>query len=176
MIRVAGSMMILAACACGLLVGCAAPAAQLPPPLPPLPVEQLVVSPGTPLPARPPEPEAEPLITFTAANAPVREMLPLLAEAAGVTLLLHPRVQGRVSFHLEDVPAREALRLVAAQAGYEVAPAAPGMQLPFDPTTVFYLPAVNVNAMDERSIRARFGVSAELAEWIVASRVAQRGG
>lgn len=156
-----------------LLAGCAMPRpAPILAPLPPaLPVDQLEQVPRNPGPA--PDrlrPGAETLVTLTAANAPAREMLTLLAEEAGVTLVLHPEVGGRVTFHLEDVPALEALRLVAHQAGYDLAETAPGVRAPFRPRTVFFLPPVNVNTADATTLRARFGLGRELAEWIVLSR------
>jgi hypothetical protein len=159
-----------------LLAAACAPFPAPPPPpirLPPLPVDQVVVE--TPPPGDPrlaePLPDESPRITFTASNAPLREVLPLIAEAAGVTLVLDPEVTGRVSFHFEDTPALEALRMLAREAGFALTEAGVGPRIPFRPRTVFFVPPVNVNTLDARGIQARFGVSRELAEWVVASRV-----
>jgi type II secretory pathway component GspD/PulD (secretin) len=109
-------------------------------------------------------------VTFTAADAPLRDVLALLAEAGGVTLVIDPAVTGRVSFHFQDTPALEALEALARQAGYQLSPVPAGPVLPFMPRTVFYHAPVNINTANAATIRARFGVGRELAEWIVLSR------
>lgn len=163
----------------GLLLILAPGCAPFPPPpappvvLPPLPVDVVVVDPPDqtdPRLAAPPAAES-PRITFTASNMPLREVLPLIAEAAGVTLVVHPDVEGRVSVHFEDTPALDALRILARETGYALTEGVDGVAAPYRPRTVFFVPPVNVNVLDARGIQARFRVSRELAEWVVASRI-----
>lgn len=106
-------------------------------------------------------------ITLTATGSDVRILLLALADAAGVNLVLAPEVQGRVNVHFEDVPAMDALNRLIGETGYMITtPITP----PWGPT-VFYPVAVNVNEADAAMIRARFGVSEELARFIVRARV-----
>lgn len=106
-------------------------------------------------------------ITLSAANADVRELLPALASAAGVSMVIAPDVRGRVTVHVVDVDAREVLRAVIEQAGLTLGP----VQLiaPY-PRPVFHELPVNVNAVSAATIQARFGVSATLAKIVVAER------
>jgi len=106
-------------------------------------------------------------ITLSAANADVRELLPALALAAGVSMAIAPDVRARVTVHFVDVDAREVLQAVIEQAGLTLGP----VQLiaPY-PKPVFYDLPVNVNAASAATIRARFGVSATLAKLVVAAR------
>jgi hypothetical protein len=108
------------------------------------------------------------LVSLTAADVSVRELLPLLAEAAGVDLVLSPEVEGRVSVRFLDVPAAEALDAVMAQAG--LAAPAPPLSVPWIPAVVFYELPVNVNMADALTLQRRFGISAAAAALIVASR------
>jgi hypothetical protein len=68
---------------------------------------------------------------------------------------------------LRDVPAFQALRAVMAEANLSFA-AAP-FASPY-PRVVFYRRPVNVDSVEVEAIRAAFGVSKELAEFIVLSR------
>lgn len=105
-------------------------------------------------------------VTLTAADADVRVLLPLLAEAAGVSLVLGPDARGSVSVHFEDVDAMAAIRQVLRQAGLTIiSPLEPP-----DRPTVFYTVPVNVDALSAEEIQAHFGVSAEVARLIVESR------
>jgi len=106
-------------------------------------------------------------VTLSAVDTDLRSVLTALAEAAGVNLVVGPAVQGRVTVHLRDVPAAEALERVVTETGYMIARP---LNVPFPPT-VYYVVPVNVNEVDAATIQARFGVSAEVAEFLVRSRV-----
>lgn len=109
------------------------------------------------------------LVTLTAANTDVRALLAALAEAAGVNLVVSPEVEGRISVHLEDVPAREALETVIRESGNMVARP---FRAPWG-SVVFYVEAANVDGMTPAEIQARFGVSEELARFMVRARIPQ---
>lgn len=111
------------------------------------------------------------LLTFAAQDADVRRLLPLLAEAADVSLVLSPDVQGRVSVYFRDVPALEALQTVIEEAGLSVSTGR--LEAPWGPA-VFYRMPVNVNTASAETIRSAFDVSATLAEWVVAARLPER--
>lgn len=150
------------------LLGATACAPRKAPP-PPLPAAPQVEPSNEPLPAprlAPAPPEKR--LTFNAQNADVRRLLPLLAEAAGLSLVLGPEVQGTVTVYFRDVPASEALEIVLEQAGLS---ASTGRIEPPYGDVVFYAPAVNIDRADVETIRARFGVSSEMARWIVANRI-----
>lgn len=161
----------LGLCVSALLAGaCAKGSVPEAAPLPALPVTQ--AAPPQELPPRPdPDPLAAlppgELVTLTADNVDVRVLLPALAEAAGISMVLDDAVEGRVSVNLREVPARDALRAVLDEAGLGLAgpPAAP-----LFPPTVFYSVLVNVEGASAALIRAHFGVSSEMAEWIVRAR------
>jgi type II secretory pathway component GspD/PulD (secretin) len=108
-----------------------------------------------------------PTVTLTAVGTEIRSLLVVLAEAAGVDLVVDPAVEGRVTVHFQDVPAREALERVIRETGHMVARP---LAVPFPPT-VYYVVPVNVNEADAATIRARFDVSAELARFILRSRI-----
>lgn len=138
-------------------------AAQVITPLPDLPVVQLIEPPRSVFTQR----RASQRITLTATNAQVRDLLPVLAEAAGVPLVMGPFVRGRVSVVFRDVPAIDALRAVIEQAGLVVGTSA--LVEPFPPV-VFYQPPVNVNTADAATIKLRFDVTKEMADWLVVGR------
>ena len=106
-------------------------------------------------------------VTLTASDADARTLLLWLAQEAGVSLVVAPDVKSRVSVHFEDVQAHDAMRAIMAEAGLSVltAPRQPNW-----PPVVFYQMPVNVNEVSAERIIERFGVSAELAQWIVESR------
>ena len=166
---------VLPLVASALLAACsgsredARPAAP-PPPLPPLPqapsVETVDAAPAPgPLffDARGDRP-----FTLTARDVDVRQLVHLLAEAAGVAIVLPPNVQGRVDVSFQNVPARQALMYVLEQAGL-ITPDR-SARAPWGPVVFYPLP-VNVNYASADVIQARFEVSRELAEFIVRSRV-----
>jgi hypothetical protein len=158
-------------CGC-LLTGLAACAPAAPRPrtegpvpaaLPPLPAPQIALQ------AAPRAPErGDPLasisslqtVTLRAQDVGVRALLTALAEAAGVSLVLDPGVEGRMSVHLVDVPVADALREVLAAANLSVV--TPSAVAPWGPV-VFYAIPVDIDQASAELIRARFGVSPEVA-------------
>ena len=106
-------------------------------------------------------------VTITASNADARGLLLWLARESGVSLVVAPDVTSRVSVHFEDVQAHDAMRAIMAEAGLSIltAPLQPNW-----PPVVFYQMPVNLNEVSAERIMERFGVSAEMAQWIVESR------
>lgn len=113
------------------------------------------------------ERQPEETVSLTAMDADLRVLLPALAEAAGVSLIVPRDLRGAVSLHLVDVPAMEALERVLAAADLSLIEP---LASPWSPAR-FYVVPVNVNEADAATIMARFGVSAALARFIVRSRV-----
>jgi hypothetical protein len=107
------------------------------------------------------------LITVTAANQDVRTLLLWLAEQAGTSMVISPDVNARVTVSFRDVPVVDALRAVMAEVGLSVLVGP--MQAPWAPVVFYQLP-VNVNMASAEAIAARFGVSLELARFMVESR------
>ena len=106
-------------------------------------------------------------VTLTASNASARTLLLSLAREAGVNLVVSPDVDARVSVNFVDIPAADALRAIIVDAGLSILTA--GLRAPWPPVVFFQLP-VNVNSATAETIAARFGVSLEMAKWIVESR------
>lgn len=106
-------------------------------------------------------------ITITASNQDVRTLLLWLAEQAGTSLVISPDVNARVTVSFRDVPVAEALRAVMAEVGLSVLLGP--MQAPWTPVVFYQLP-VNVDIASAEAIAARFGVSLELARFLVESR------
>ena len=106
-------------------------------------------------------------ITLSANNADVRTLLLWLAEEAGVSLIVAPDVRARITVHFEDVPAATAMRAIITEASLSVLTSA---LEPKWPPVVFHQMPLNVNAATAERIVERFGVSAELARWVVESR------
>lgn len=154
---------------CGAVRTAPAPsthAAPLPPALPPLSVEVLTV----PTRARTSPDAVEgkaSRITLSASNVDVRELLPAIASAAGISMVMAPDVRGRVTVHFVNADARDVLRAVIEQVGLTVGPVE--LIAPF-PRPAFYDLPVNVNKAGAAAIQIRFGISAALAEFIVESR------
>jgi len=166
-----------------LLVSCSqfrrepasAPATQQQP-IGPIPVYEIVPTPdvvgGVSIaPTRASDPfaglDATKRVTLSANNANARTLLLSLAREAGVSLIVSPDVTARVSVNFNDVPAGEAMRAIISEAGLSILTA--GLQSPW-PAVVFYQLPVNINQVSAETIVARFGVSAEMAKWIVESR------
>ena len=84
-----------------------------------------------------------------------------------MNLVVAPDVSARVSVAFTDVPAGEAMRAIIAEAGLSLL--AGDSRSPWPPV-VFYERPVNVNEVDAASIVSRFGVSLEMARWLVESR------
>src|SRR5205085_6544469 len=105
--------------------------------------------------------------TLSARDVDVRALLLAIAEQAGLSLVIDPSVTGRTTVNLTAVPAVEALRAVLAVAGLGLASGPP--QPPFG-ATVFYAVPVDLSGASAELIRDRFGVSLEMARFIVANR------
>ena len=106
-------------------------------------------------------------ITLNASNANARTLLLEIAREAGVSLVVAPDVSARVSVNFVDVPAGEALRAIIAQAGLSILTG--GIRSPWPPAVFYQLP-VNIDQASAETIIARFGVSAELAKFLVETR------
>jgi aspartate aminotransferase-like enzyme len=78
-----------------------------------------------------------------------------------------PDVTSRVTIHFENVQAADAMRAIIAEAGLSVltAPRRPNW-----PPVVFHELPVNLDDVSVERMMERFGVSAEMAQWIVESR------
>ena len=148
------------------------PAAPLPPALPELsfPLPQPTAAPrlapqagDDALAGRPP---GNP-ITLSARNVDLRVLLPAIAEEAGVSLVIDPAIEGRITVNFTAVPARDALRAVLAAAGLGLGAGPP--IVPVGPT-VFYAAPIDLDRASAELIEERFRVSPEMARWIVANR------
>ncbi len=106
-------------------------------------------------------------ISITAQNQDVRTLLLWLAEQAGTSIVISPDVNARVTVSFRDVPVAEALRAVMAEVGLSVLVGP--MQAPWPPVVFYQLP-VNVDVASAEAIAARFGVSLELARFLVQAR------
>lgn len=132
-----------------------------------LPVDQIII------PTRPATPITQSgsgsnrRVSMTATNADVRDLLPALASAAGVSLIMTSDVRGRISLNLRDVSAIDALRAVIEEAGLTVGTSE--VKIPFGPV-VFYQIPVNINSASAATIKARYSVSDTLANWVVSGR------
>ena len=135
------------------------------PALPTLPAEALVERRAAP-------PRVENLgerISVRAIDADARALLIGIAREAGINLVVSSDVNRRVSINLVDVPAIQAIQEIAVAASLTIA-------TPEDralPAVVYYQLPVNVNEAGAATIAKRFGVSEELARWIVESRKPQ---
>jgi hypothetical protein len=107
-------------------------------------------------------------VTLATSNADARTLLLWLAQQGGVSLVVSEDVRARISVNFSDIPVVEAMRAVISEAGLSVMVA--DALSPWPPV-VFYHLLVNVNEASAATIAARFGVSAEMAKWIVDSRV-----
>ncbi len=157
---------LLAGCAACMQPAARAPQAPKPVPssereLPALPIEAVSVK------SRPAGSDSSSRITLNSSNADLRQLLPLLANAAGVNLVMGPDVSGRVTVHFQNVAAIDALRAVIEQAGLTVGD--PALTAPWEKPVFYDLP-VNVNQASAATIRARFDVSKEMADWVVTAR------
>lgn len=143
------------------------PSQQSQPPASELRVDQVIIPSKPVTPVQRPGISSTNRITLTATNANVRELLPVLAAAAGVSLVMGSDVKGRVSVNLRDVPAVDALKAVIEEA--ELTVGINGIPVPFSPVVFFQLP-VDINTASAATIKARYDVSTEVAEWIVRAR------
>ena len=106
------------------------------------------------------------LISVSAIDADVRPLLVGIAREAGLDLIVANDVNRRVTVNLRDVTAAQAIATISSAAGLTLA-VPQQRQLP---SIVYYQLPVNVNAASAETIAARFGVSAEMARFIVESR------
>lgn len=162
-----------------IVTGCATSlqpraSARNPSDLPPLPVEQvsdrtmeLQTVPNDVEDFLSRVPLGEP-VSLRATSVEVPVLLAALGEAAGISLVVDPSIEGRISVNFVDVPAREALRLVLAETGLFIATGPP--EAPYGPV-VFYTVPIDIDQASVEVIQARFGVSRQVAEFIVRSRV-----
>lgn len=105
-------------------------------------------------------------VTLNAVDADARALLVAIAREAGISLVVSDDVRRRVSVSLTNADPQEALRAIIAQAGLSVVePRLSGL-----PPVVYYQLPLNVNQGSAEAIAARFGVSADLARWIVENR------
>lgn len=132
-----------------------------------LPVDQVIIPTRPASPITQTGPAGSRRVTMTAANADVRDLLPSLASAAGVSLIMTSDVRGRISLNLRDIPAIDALRAVIEEAGLTIGTSE--IPLPYGPVVFYQLP-VNINTASAATIRARYAVSDSLASWIVRGR------
>jgi hypothetical protein len=145
------------------------------PSLPPIPVYEITPTEEragiaiTPSTGRDPLAElgATKRVTLTSSNADARTLLLWLAQQAGVSIVVSPDVATRVSVSFTDVPAGEAMRAIISQAGLSVLASSAGSPWP---PVVFHQLAVNINEASAETIAARFGVTRDMARWIVESR------
>lgn len=144
-------------------------------PLPTLPVYE--IAPRTdslvlvPLPPGGPDPLAgasDRRVTLSTSGADARTLIIWLAQEAGLSLVVSEDVRARVSVAFRDVPAVDALRAVMAEAGVSVLTG--GTRAPWAPVVFYKLP-VNIETASAEVIAARFGVSLEMARFIVESRI-----
>lgn len=163
----------LLAAAC-IVAGCRPPAARPPEPLPPIAVYEITPTLDSSV-ATIRRVSRDPIaslgatrrVTLSANNADARTLLLWLAEEAGVSMVVAPDVRARVTVHFQDVPAAEAMRAVIAEAGLSVLTSA---FQPLWPPVVFHQLPLNINDATAERIVERFGVSADLARWVVESR------
>ena len=141
--------------------------------LPPVWTPPRITLPTLPaLPATPSIPEVtesrsaatgRPRVTITADNADAREVLLAIARVGEIDVVVSSEVRTRVTAHLIDVPAEQAIQAIADVSGLGVMrPDAPGSA-----TVVFFQPPVNVNRARAETVASRFGVSRELATFVV---------
>jgi type II secretory pathway component GspD/PulD (secretin) len=107
-------------------------------------------------------------ITITAHDADARSLLIAIAREAGVNLVVSSDVRRRVSLSLTNAQPEAAIAAIIAQAGLSVERGAQPT-----PAVVFYQLAVNVNEAPADVIAVRYGVSGELAAWVVETRHAK---
>ena len=107
------------------------------------------------------------LVSVFATNADAQTLLVAVAREAGLDLVVDGTVRARVSVSLTDVPAAEAIRAIVSAAGLALyGPDRSGANA----SIAFYQLPVNIERASAATIAARFGVSPELANFIVESR------
>lgn len=137
------------------------PPAFMPPRIP------LPAVPGAPVMPQVTESSSEtfgkPLVTITADNADAREVILAIARAGEIDVVVSSEIRTRVTAHLIDIPAEQAIQAIADVTGLRVLrPASRG-----GATVVSFQPPVNVNHAGAGTVASRFGVSNELAKFVV---------
>jgi hypothetical protein len=148
----------------------------------PAPVLPPARMPRPTLPALPPAPaipavtesrretSGRPRVTITADNADAREVLLAIARVGEIDVVVSSEVRTRVTAHLIDVPAVQAIQAIADVTGLSILrPPSPDSS-----TVVFFQQPVNVNHANARAIASRFGVSNELANFVVETQPGRR--
>jgi len=105
---------------------------------------------------------------------PVDVRVPLfaIAQAGHYGLVVPAEVTKKISITLDSVPLSVALRTVLDAAGLGLAPTTlTPAKLPYDTSVVFYQLPVNVDSLSADAIMKRFGVSRDIAELLVLSRI-----
>ena len=105
-------------------------------------------------------------VSVRAIDADARALLVGIANQAGLDLVVSSDVNRRVSLTLTDVPALQAIQEIVVAAGLTIS--TPESRVL--PSVVYYQLPVNVNEASAETIAVRFGVSLELARYIVESR------
>jgi len=106
-------------------------------------------------------------ITLTAVDADARSLLIAIAREAGISMVVSTDVRRRISVSFKDAAAEDAIRAIIAQAGLTLVN--PPVDRPL-PVVVYYQLPVDVNEAPAEAISARFGVSSDLAKWLVENR------
>ncbi len=107
------------------------------------------------------------LVTLASADADARTLLLWLAQQASLSLVISQDIHARISVNFRDAPVIDALRAVIAQAGLSVLV---GDRTALWPPVVFYQLPVDIDKVGAATIAARFGISLELANWLVEAR------
>lgn len=168
--RACSALMLGAVVSCGFFRSEQSP----PQPMPAIQVFGIVRTPGDSTFSLAPTPSLDPIanlgaskrVSLNAKNADARTLLLWLARESGVDLSIAPDVNARVSVSFDNVPAADAMRAIIAEARLSVL--APGLRSPWPPV-VFHQVPVNIKVASAEAIVARFGVSAEMAKWLVES-------
>jgi hypothetical protein len=137
---------------------------RLPPVLvPPRRLPPLPAAPSIPQVTERPATSTALRVTITADNADAREVLLAIARVGGLNVVVSSEIRTRVTAHLIGIPADQAIQAIADVTGLRVLrPAAPGSA-----TVVFFQQPVDVNRARAETITSRFGVSKELAKFVV---------
>ena len=130
------------------------------------PVEQLAPMPLNLL--RPVDsPEQDRRVSFAATDADLRRLIHLLAEAAGLSAVISPDIQGIISVDFRNVTAHEALQMLLEQSG--IGSPESTIRSPWPPVVFYRIPA-NIRYMSVEAIQAHFQVSREIAETVARLR------
>jgi len=118
-------------------------------------------------PASAPMPASTKRVSVSAVDADAKTLLIAIAKEADMNIVVSSDVRSRVTINMKDVAASDAIAAIMEAAGLSVEASPKGSMLP---AVVFYQLPLDVNKASTDAIVARFGVSKELAEFIVASR------